>query len=118
MLFNYLNFTHWKCVYFDVIFPSSMFWSVFFHSSCSNLIFQALAVAGINSHGRHRSIDYPGVLRTPPDSSNRVRASYHTPGLVSLVQLTAATVLMRRMASIHHIASNSIDVLSFQYETG
>ncbi|ELT95848.1 hypothetical protein CAPTEDRAFT_206641, partial [Capitella teleta] len=40
---------------------------------------RAMAVAGMSSDGRHRSIDHPRVLRTPPDSPHRVRASYHTP---------------------------------------
>lgn len=39
---------------------------------------KAMAVAGMGSDGRHRSIDHPKVLRTPPDSPHRVRASYHT----------------------------------------
>ena len=39
---------------------------------------QAMAVAGMGPDGRHRSIDHPKVLRTPPDSPHRVRASYHT----------------------------------------
>lgn len=41
-----------------------------------------MAVAGMTSDGRHRSIDHPKVLRTPPGSPGRVRASYHTPGTV------------------------------------
>ncbi|KAK2156437.1 hypothetical protein LSH36_213g02000 [Paralvinella palmiformis] len=40
---------------------------------------EAMAVAGMTSDGRHRSIDHPKVLRTPPGSPGRVRASYHTP---------------------------------------
>ena len=47
------------------------------------LLFQAMAVAGMTSDGRHRSIDHPKVLRTPPGSPGRVRASYHTPGTVN-----------------------------------
>ena len=41
-------------------------------------------MAGINANGRHRSVDFPQVLRTPPDSTHRVRASYHTPGKTTL----------------------------------
>jgi hypothetical protein len=46
---------------------------------------QAMAVAGMAPDGRHRSIDHPKVLRTPPDSPHRVRASYHTPRPLTLV---------------------------------
>ena len=46
------------------------------------IILQAMAVAGMTSDGRHRSIDHPKVLRTPPGSPGRVRASYHTPGMI------------------------------------
>lgn len=40
---------------------------------------QAMAVAGMTHDGHHRSIDHPKVLRTPPESPRRVRASYYTP---------------------------------------
>ncbi|XP_074644176.1 muscle calcium channel subunit alpha-1-like [Tubulanus polymorphus] len=45
---------------------------------------QAMAVAGMDSEGKHRSIDHPKVLRTPPSSPGRCRASYHTPARPSL----------------------------------
>lgn len=40
---------------------------------------RAMAVAGMTPDGKHRSMDHPKVLRTPPESPRRVRASYHTP---------------------------------------
>jgi len=43
---------------------------------------QAMAVAGMNPQGRHRSIDHPRILRTPPGPPHRVRSSYHTPGIL------------------------------------
>lgn len=57
-------------------------WSTKFFPSLIECIvpLQAMAVAGMSADGRHRSIDHPKVLRTPPDSPARVRASYPTPG--------------------------------------
>ena len=42
-----------------------------------------MAVAGLSPKGSHRSVGHPKVLRTPPDSPDRVRASYPTPGNLS-----------------------------------
>ncbi|XP_064631937.1 muscle calcium channel subunit alpha-1-like isoform X8 [Lineus longissimus] len=52
---------------------------------------QAMAVAGMTADGKHRSVDHPRVLRTPPDSPRRVRASYHTPVQPSLSSPTSYT---------------------------
>ena len=50
-----------------------------------------MAVAGMTSEGRHRNVDHPKVLRTPPESPRRVRASYHTPG--NLIEFNIAILL-------------------------
>ena len=56
-------------------------------------LLQVMAVAGINANGRHRSVDFPHMLRTPPDSTHRVRASYHTPGSLLVVPRSSQSVL-------------------------
>lgn len=55
---------------------------------CWLIYLQAMAVAGMTAEGKHRSIDHPKVLRTPPESPRRVRASYHTPGEYSMLFIT------------------------------